>query len=122
MSQSTDTHTARDWNIEVKKDVMFSSGDLAELEARLGSVKLPDIVFGNSSLKISNASADIAYSFLAEDALRYCSFAYRSQKFTTTDLSLDSINELPKEVKVADASLWEERKMPKDVLFKEPGV
>ena len=101
---------------------MLSSAELDELSARINGAKTPDMVFGRNHVTFTNSGFDFVYTLRAEPALRLTDYAYRQSKFEMNSIKHDSINEIGKDIKVADAEKWEERKVPKDALFMEPGV
>ena len=72
-----DTYTAGNWVIETTRTQMLSSAELSELEAALGGVKLPDMVFGNNTIRFTNEDADLQYYLSPAEALQLCSFEYR---------------------------------------------
>ena len=117
-----DEYQAGNWKITSERHPMLNSAELDELSARINGAKTPDMVFGRNHFTFTNSAFNFVYTLRAEPALHLTDKVFRQSKLEMNQIKHDSINEVPKDVKVADAAKWEERKVPKDALFMEPGV
>jgi type 2A phosphatase activator TIP41 len=112
-----DTFTAGSWDITVKQGRMLGSEAIDALSGKIG-VKVPEIVFLDSVAKFTNTQHGIDYFVSVTEALELTGYQKRnSLLYTDGEIKPDSISMLPRDLKVANASHWQGRTIPKGSNF-----
>ena len=114
-----DSYRAGKWEISLNQGKMLGSEALDTLSNTLG-IKLPEIVFNDSSFRLVNDECGVCYYINAVKALEMTGFEKRNKSlYNTGELKEDNISMIPSELRVAMASHWEGRTIPKNTTFSE---
>mmetsp|Transcript_7601 Transcript_7601/g.14259 ORF Transcript_7601/g.14259 Transcript_7601/m.14259 type:complete len:288 (-) Transcript_7601:143-1006(-) len=101
------------WKLSLIKQGLLNTAQHEALSVDLSNVKLPDMIYGNSSLVLTNEASNLRIEFNAKEALRLCSFAEREARLHQEgNLNELHIHYLPTPLKVSAAKYWEGRTMP----------
>lgn len=106
-------HQGGRWKLSLTKLGLLNSLQHEALSQELEGVKLPDMIFGNSSLVLINEDCGLRYEFNAKEALRLCLFSEREARlYQDGPLNETHIHYIPSQVKVSAAVHWEGKTMP----------
>ena len=114
-----DFYKAGKWDIFLTQGGMLGSESLDLLSNKLG-IKVPEIVYENSSVKLVNEEFGVVYEINTVKALELIGFNKRNELlYTDGPLKEFHISLLPKDLKVAMATHWEGRTVPKTGNFSD---
>lgn len=111
----------KDWEIYHSKTPMYNTKQLEELEAKVKTQTLPDIVYGDNRLLLVNKKKDFLYEFSPIDSLNLSGYELQEQMLWKEEEKdqINSIDIIPGNIEVQQAAEWKKKDVSKIEDFTE---
>ena len=107
------------WSMHFSKYPMVTTTELDKLNDQTGTMTVPEVVYGNNRLFVSNPSKNFVLEFASVPALELSGFKKQEEVLIKEGrVGLNLIDTIPKKTKVKEAEHWKGKDTSKIKDFK----